>query len=206
VREGTSHSHAILSKTVMNRYASLQFVMALGLVVLAVVQSGYSAQQRRTFSPRAQERIIREVRHNLLMLPNYGGAFDHIAFRLNGYDVVLLGQVVQATLKNDAEHAVKRVEGVERVENQIEILPPSPGDDRLRRALFRAIYGYPSLQHYGVGSNRPIHILVKSGHVTLEGVVSNKADKNVAGVRANSVPGAFSVTNNLVVEKNGKSN
>lgn len=174
------------------------------LLVWAAPQLGYSAQPRQTFSPRAQERIIRQVRHQLLMLPYYGGPFDHIAFRLDGYDITLLGRVVNATLKDDAERAVKHVEGVERVRNRIEILPPSPGDNRLRVALFRAIYGYAPLQHYGVGSNRPIHILVHSGHVTLEGVVSNQGDKNVAGIRANGVPGTFSVTNNLQVERNEK--
>jgi osmotically-inducible protein OsmY len=189
----------------IKRLLPCQFLLVLCLLAPASSQSAHSAQQKKTFSPRAQERIIREVRHNLLMLPNYGGAFDHIAFRLNGYDVILLGQVVHATLEDDAARAIKHIEGVERVENRIEILPPSPGDDRLRQALFRAIYGYPSLQHYGVGSNRPIQIVVRNGHVTLEGVVSNQADKNVAGIQANSVPGAFSVTNNLMLERKGKS-
>lgn len=176
----------------------------LCLLVWAAPQFGYSSQPKKTFSPRGQERIVREVRHELLMLPQYGGAFDHIAFRLNGYDVTLIGQVIHATLKDDAARAVKKIEGVERVENRIEILPPSPGDDRLRLALFRAIYGYAPLQHYGVGSNRPIHILVHSGRVTLEGVVINQADKNLAGIRANGVPGTFSVTNNLQVERSEK--
>jgi len=161
------------------------------------------AQQK--YSPKAQERITREVRHKLLMLPNYGGPFDNLGFKLNGYDVVLIGQVTYATLKSDAEHAVKNIEGVERVENKIQILPPSPGDDRLRHALFRAIYGYPPLQRYGVGSNRPIHILVNSGRVILEGVVDRQADKDMAGIRANGVPGAFSVTNNLQVVSEKKS-
>lgn len=163
---------------------------------------GALAQQK--YSPKAQERITREVRHKLLMLPNYGGPFDNIGFKLNGYDVTLIGQVTQATLKGDAEHAVKNIEGVERVENKIQILPPSPGDDRLRHALFRAIYGYPPLQRYGVGSNRPIHILVNGGRVTLEGVVDREADKNMAGIRANGVPGIFSVTNNLEVVSDKK--
>jgi osmotically-inducible protein OsmY len=180
------------------------FSVILCFFALAATQSGSAVEQKKTFSPRAQERIIREVRHNLLMLPDYGGAFDHIAFKLNGYDVTLLGQVIHATLKDDAERAVKHIEGVERIQNRIEILPPSPGDDRLRLALFRAIYGYGPLQHYGVGSNRPIHILVSGGHITLEGIVSNQADKNIAGIRANGVPGAFSVTNNLQVETSGK--
>lgn len=172
----------------------------LSVMGMAVQSNATAPSQKKTYSPRAQERITNEVRHKLLMLPNYGEAFDHIAFKLEGYDVVLLGQVVQATLKSDAEHTVKNIEGVERVVNHIEILPPSSGDDRLRRSLFRAIYGYGPLQHYGVGSNRPIQIIVNRGHVTLEGVVISQGDKNLAGMRANGVPGAFSVTNNLMVE------
>jgi hyperosmotically inducible protein len=96
---------------------------------------------------------------------------------------------------------VKRIEGVEKVDNQIEVLPPSSQDDRLRVELFRAIYQYPPLQKYELGVQKPIRIIVKSGRVSLEGVVDSEADKNVAGVRANSVPGIFSVTNNLQVVK-----
>lgn len=163
------------------------------------------AQGQQKYSPKAQERITREVRHKLLMLPNYGGPFDHLGFKLTGYDVVLIGQVTHATLKSDAEHAVKNIEGVERVENKIQILPPSPGDDRLRHDLFRAIYGYPPLQRYGVGSNRSIHILVNGGRVILEGVVDRQSDKDLVGMRANGVPGVFSVTNNLQVASEKKS-
>lgn len=155
----------------------------------------------QTYSPKAQERITREVRHQLLKLPYYGGPFDHIAFRLNGYDVILMGQVINATLKPDAEKAVRHIEGVERVINQIETLPPSGADDRLRRALYRAIYGYGPLQKYRMPPTKPIHIIVKNGNVVLEGVVISKADKNMAGIRANGVPGVFSVTNNLMIEK-----
>jgi osmotically-inducible protein OsmY len=156
----------------------------------------------KTFSPRAQARIIREVRHQILMLADFG-VFDNIAFKLNGYDVTLLGQVTRPTLKSDAERVVRKIEGVERVENRIQVLPVSFHDNRLRRDLFKAIYGYGPLQHYGVGSNRPIHIIVNNGHVTLEGVVDRQADKNIAGIRANGVFGVFSVQNNLVVpEKN----
>lgn len=179
-------------------------LLCFATVAGAAQQAKSSSEQKKSYSPRAQERIIRDVRHEILMLPYYGGAFDHIAFRLQGYDVILTGHVVQATLKHDAEHAVRHVEGVERVINHIQILPPSAGDARLRRAVFRAIYGYGPLQHYGVGSNRAILIIVNRGHVTLEGVVISKADKNMAGIRANGVPGAFSVTNNLRVEKNGE--
>src|SRR5579864_8355259 len=154
--------------------------------------------QRGEPTAKSEERITREVRHELLMLP-YFGVFDNIAFRVDGYDVTLMGQVVRPSLKSDAENAVKRIEGVEKVDNQIEVLPPSPADDRLRLELFRAIYGYAPLEKYALGVQKPIRIIVKNGRVTLEGVVDNEADKNFANVRANSVPGIFSVTNNLQV-------
>jgi hyperosmotically inducible periplasmic protein len=107
---------------------------------------------------------------------------------------------VRPSLKSDAENVVKHIEGVEKVDNQIEVLPPSPMDDGLRRRLFREIYGYPSLEKYALGVQKPIRIIVKNGRVTLEGVVDNEEDKNLAGLRANGVPGIFSVTNNLRVE------
>jgi hyperosmotically inducible protein len=156
--------------------------------------------QQNPPSDRSTERIQREVRHELLMLP-YLGVFDNLAFKVDGYNVTLLGQVTRPSLKNDAENVVKKIEGVEKVDNQIEVLPPSPMDDQLRRRLYRAIYGYPSLQKYSLGVQQPIRIIVKSGHITLEGVVDNEADKNTAGIRAKGVSGAFSVTNNLQVVK-----
>jgi hyperosmotically inducible protein len=161
------------------------------------------AQGDKKFSAKAQDRIIKEVRHQILMLPDFG-TFDNIAFKLNGYDVILYGQVVQPSLKDSAEKVIKKIEGVERVENHIEVLPTSGNDDRLRRDVFNAIYGYAPLQHYGVGSNRPIRIIVNHGNVTLEGVVDRESDKNLAGLRANGVPGVFSVKNNLVVPGKGK--
>src|SRR3954471_10108863 len=120
-------------------------VMACTLFMLQAV-----AQGDKKFSTKAQERITKEVRHQILMLP-YFGTFDNIAFQVNGYDVVLYGHVVQPTLKSDAERVVKKIEGVEHVDNRIEVLPTSPNDDRLRRDLFIAIYRYGPLQHYGVG-------------------------------------------------------
>jgi hyperosmotically inducible periplasmic protein len=156
------------------------------------------AQDRDQPSARSQERIIREVRHELLMLP-YFGVFDNIAYKVDGGTVTLLGQVVRPTLKSDAENSVKHIEGVDRVDNQIEVLPPSPMDDGLRRRLFRAIYGYPALEKYALGVQKPIRIIVKNGRVSLEGVVDNESDKNLAGMRANGVPGIFAVTNNLQV-------
>ncbi len=149
---------------------------------------------------RSTERISREVRHELLMLP-YFGVFDNIAYKVDGYNVTLLGQVSRPTLKSDAENVVKKIEGVEKVDNQIEVLPTSPNDDRLRLELYRAIYGYPALQKYALGVQKPIRIIVKNGNVTLEGVVDSEADKNIANILAKGVSGAFSVTNNLQVVK-----
>ena len=168
----------------------------LALVTLAAAQNA----QREQPSVKSEERIIKEVRHELLMLP-YFGVFDYIAFKVEGYNVTLLGQVVRPSLKSDAENAVKHIEGVEKVDNQIEVLPTSPMDDRIRVRLFHAIYGYPALEKYALGVQKPIRIIVKNGHVTLEGVVDNDADKNLAGLRANGVSGTFSVTNNLQVVK-----
>jgi hyperosmotically inducible protein len=171
------------------------FFVVSALCMLVVL--GF-AQDRSQPSAKSQERIAREVRHELLMLP-YFGVFDNIAYKVDGTTVTLLGQVVRPSLKSDAENVVKRIEGVEKVDNQIEVLPPSPMDDRLRIELFHAIYGYPPLEKYALGVQKPIRIIVKSGHVTLEGVVDNDADKNFAGVRANGVPGIFSVDNHLQV-------
>ena len=170
--------------------------------VLLVASAAAPAQAGREFSPKAQARITKEVRHRILMLPQFG-VFDNIAFKVDGYDVVLIGQVTQPTLRSDAERVVKKIEGVERVENQIKVLPTSFNDDRLRRDVFRAIYRFGPLQRYGVGSNRPIHIIVDGGHVTLEGAVDRQADKDMAGMRANQVEGVFSVDNNLAVPEKG---
>ena len=146
----------------------------------------------------SQSYINREVQHELLMLP-YFTVFDNITYQVNGDNVVLSGEVVQPMLKDDAGRVVKRIEGVQSVENHIEVLPTSPIDDGIRLQMFRAIYGFPALEKYSMGINKAIRIIVKGGHVTLEGVVDSEADKNVAGIRANSVPDVFSVTNNLQV-------
>jgi hyperosmotically inducible periplasmic protein len=173
------------------------FVVASTLLLLASLGN---AQDRDQPSARSQERITKEVRHELLMLP-YFGVFDNIAYKVDGATVTLLGQVARPVTKSDAESSVKHIEGVEKVDDQIEVLPLSPIDDGLRRRLFRAIYGYPALEKYALGVQKPIRIIVKNGHVTLEGVVDNDADKNLAGIRANGVANIFSVTNNLRVEQ-----
>jgi hyperosmotically inducible protein len=151
-------------------------------------------------SSRGSDRITKEVRHELVMLPYYN-VFDNLAYRVDGSTITLLGQVTKPTLKTDAERVVKSIEGVEKVVNNIEVLPVSPNDDRIRLAVYRAIYGQPGLQRYSLQAVPPIHIIVNNGNVTLEGVVASEADKNIANIQANGVPGVFSVKNNLKVEK-----
>ena len=172
------------------------------LVTCLVLALASAALGRQAAAPSAAAtaRITKEVRHELLMLP-YFTVFDNLGYKVDGYNVTLIGQVTRPTLKSDAENAVKRIEGVEHVDNQIEVLPVSPNDDRIRRAVYRAIYGYPALQKYALGVQQPIRIIVKNGNVTLEGVVDNEGDKNIANIRANGVSGVFSVKNNLQVVK-----
>jgi len=155
----------------------------------------------RPISVRGQDRIVREVRHELLMLPYYS-VFDNLQYQVNGEVVTLTGQVTRPTLKSDAEKVVKNIEGIGKVINQIEVLPLSPMDDQIRLAVYRALYWDDSpLFRYSVGSLSPIHIIVKNGRVTLTGMVDNQSDKTMATMRANRVPGIFSVTNNLEVKQ-----
>jgi len=172
------------------------------LLALSLASMPYSMQAAngKQSEPKPANKLIKEVRHELVMLPYYS-VFDNLSYKVEGDKVVLMGQVVRPTLKSDAEAVVKSIEGVSKVENQIEVLPTSPMDDRSRRSLYRAIYGDAGLFRYGVASVPSIHLIVKNGHVTLEGVVDSEADKNLAGIRANGVPNVFSVTNNLVVAR-----
>src|SRR5262249_440740 len=148
-----------------------------------------------------QDRITREARHELVMLPQLT-IFDNLKYKVDGSTVTLMGEVRNAVLKSEAENAVKKIEGVEKVDNQIDVLPPSPGDDRIRLAVARALFGNNSpLFRYSMGALTAMRIIVKGGRVTLEGVVDNESDKNLANIRAKGVSGVFSVTNNLVVQK-----
>jgi hyperosmotically inducible protein len=166
----------------------------LGAGLLAA-QNGAQAHK----GPRNSDAYLtREVRHELDMVPWYT-VFDNLKYSVKGSEVTLFGQVVQPTLKSDVENAVKHIEGVEKVHNQIEVLPLSPMDDQIRRAEYRAIYSQGSLARYGVGALQSIHIIVKGGHVTLEGIVDSEGDKNIAGIYANGVPNVFSVDNELIV-------
>ena len=171
--------------------------ITVAALILFLVQTPVYAQSQE---PTPAQSLPKEVRHQLALLPYYS-LFDNLTFKVEGSAVILSGQVVRPTLKSDAEAVVKKVEGVTRVQNDIEVLPVSPMDDQLRRAIYNAIFSEPTLSKYGLQAVPPIHIIVKNGHVTLEGVIDNQTDKNIAGMRANGVPNVFSVTNNLKVQE-----
>lgn len=173
--------------------------LGLGIAMMAFALS--LSPLNATVTDQGTERLEKRVRHELNMIP-YVNAFDYVSFTVdaNG-NVTLNGEVTNPVVKSDAGNVVKRVEGVEHVDNQIRVLPLSPMDDGLRLRVFRTIYGYPALQKYALGVTKPIRIIVENGHVTLMGVVDSQADKNIAGIRANEVPGIFSVDNQLKVVK-----
>ncbi|HUC54162.1 MAG TPA: BON domain-containing protein [Candidatus Cybelea sp.] len=179
------------------------FVIALLLASPAAGWPNSAAAQPQRSEAKYTEKLYKEVRHQLVMLPWYS-VFDNLAYKVEGDKVTLYGEVTRPVLKSDAQAAVKGIEGVASVVNNIEVLPPSPMDDQLRRAVFGAIYGDPALSRYSFQAVPSIHIIVKNGNVTLEGVVDSETDKNIAGLRANGVPNVFSVKNNLVVAGDGK--
>ena len=181
-------------------------VLASALISIAALPAAQAQDNRQAgvLSQKGIDRIVKEVRHELVMLPLYG-VFDNLAYKVDpDGTVTLLGQVSRPTLKSDAENVVKRIEGVEKVINNIEALPTSPNDDRIRRDTYRAIYGNEVLSQYQLRAVPPIHIIVNNGHVTLEGTVARQMEKQIAGMQANQVQGAFSVTNNLQVEEQEK--
>ncbi|RPJ50768.1 MAG: BON domain-containing protein [Acidobacteria bacterium] len=173
-------------------------------LALLVLLSGVPVQAEAPAQAKAQAQVnqaqmVEKIRSALLKLPYYG-VFDYLEFSIDGRTVTLNGYATRTSLKKDAQAAVHEVKGVEEVVNNIQILPLSPADDRIRRALFRSIYGTPALQRYAIGPNPPIHIIVSNGNVKLEGVVPNENDKNIAGIQARGVGGTFKVENNLHVE------
>jgi hyperosmotically inducible periplasmic protein len=174
------------------------FLAATFLTFLASAPIFHAQGQDRQPSPKAEDRITREVRHELVMLPYYS-VFDNLAYKVSGYTVTLVGQVTKPTLKSNAEKAVKSIEGVQNVVNNIEVLPLSSMDDQIRRAVYRAVYGQSGMEIYSLQAVPPIHIIVKNGNVTLTGAVANAGDKTRAGIAANGVPLVFSVTNDLLV-------
>ena len=161
---------------------------------------GTSSERANTDRTRAA--IAQQVHHELAMLPYYG-VFDWIEGQVTGTDtVVLRGQVTRPTTRSDAVNRVKKLESVARVVNQIETLPPSPSDDAIRLAAYRAIFNYNGpLFRYSTGVSPPIHIIVKNGRITLRGSVADKFDSQYAYTKARGVSGAFEVRNELRVEK-----
>ncbi|MBC7924605.1 MAG: BON domain-containing protein [Bryobacteraceae bacterium] len=180
-----------------NAIRNFALTLAAAVVLAPFAQGAVSVAQ----SKKGLTGLEKEIRHELVMLP-YFGVFDNLEFQVNGDEVVLLGQVTRPTLRSDAERLVKRIEGVERVVNQIEVLPLSPFDDRIRLATYRSLYSFGPLSRYNQGPVPPIHIIVKNGNVTLKGFVANDTDRNLANIRANQVSSVFSVTNDLKVDKN----
>lgn len=182
----------------------LSVVLALPLLFSIASFATQDTPPAGALNQKSIDRIYKEVRHELVMLPFYG-VFDNLSYKVDpDGTVTLLGQVSRPTLKSDAENVTKRIEGVEKVVNNIEVLPTSINDDRIRRAAYRAIYGNSVLSPYQMRAVPPIHIIVKNGQITLEGVVARTMDKQIAGVQANGVHGSFGVTNNLVVEEEEK--
>jgi hyperosmotically inducible periplasmic protein len=180
----------------------LSAILALGTTGLAFAASVDQPSQQitNTADARLEQRLSKQVRHELNMIPQFT-VFDNLAYRVDGGTVTLFGQVRDGIVKDSAEARVKHLEGVERVDNQIEILPASFNDDRIRGQVARAIFNDPRLFNYAIQPTPPIHIIVKNGHVDLEGVVRTQAEKDDAFIRANGVSGVFSVQNNLQVEQ-----
>src|SRR3954466_2218960 len=184
-------------KALKNRIIGLVAVMAIAAVV-AVAAPAASNE-----TGAGEQQVAKKVRHELVTLPYYG-VFDNLAYEVDGNTVTLYGQVVRPSTRSDAEHRVAQIGGVGRVINKIEVLPLSSFDDEVRVRTYRTVFRMGGLYRYALGANPSIHIVVKGGHVTLEGVVANDADKQLAAIAANSVPGVFSVTNNLHTERSEK--
>ena len=174
------------------------FVAAILVAAASVVAAPADLKSEQAAS---RQQLEKKVRKELVTLPYYG-VFDNLLYQVEGDTVTLYGQVVRPSTRSDAERRVSRLAGVERVVNRIEVLPLSGFDDSIRARTYRALFGMSSpLFRYGRGVNPSIHIVVSRGHVTLEGVVATEGDSNLARLRALGVPGVFSVTNNLQVER-----
>lgn len=178
--------------------------IALAAGVVASLTAASAAYAYDNHTPASKEaRMVRQIRHELVMQPFYG-VFDDLSFRIDGGTVTLFGSVVRPTMKTSSENVVKDVEGVERVVNEIEVLPTSPQDDRIRMAVFRAIYGHSQMTRYAIQAIPPVHIIVKNGNIKLVGVVANESDRTIANMQARQVPGTFNVDNQIRVEGSSK--
>ena len=181
----------------MNTFKGKVLAVAAALLLSASAAVAAPASEQAS-GPEAQ--LAKKVRKELVTLPWYG-VFDNLAYEIDGSTVTLHGQVVQPSTRKDAERRVAKLKGVERVVNNIEVLPLSGFDDDIRARTYRALFGWNSpLFRYGRGVNPSIHIIVNNGRVTLEGVVANEGDRRFAYALVNGVSGVFSVTNNLRAE------
>ena len=167
-------------------------------LIIAALTTALSLTSAMAQPATKTDNLEKKVRHELLMMP-YFSVFDNLSFRVDNGVVTLMGEVTRPTLRSDAQRLIERTEGVKTVVNTIEVLPLSPFDDRIRLATYRAIYGYGPLQRYGLGTQPSIRIIVKNGNVSLEGIVNNAMDRNLANIRANQVPGVSSVSNDLQI-------
>ena len=182
-------------KRLFTKLTSLAAALALTATLAAAGQAKEEVSSR--------QRVMEKIRKELVTLPFYG-VFDNLAYSFDGGTATLYGQVVRPTTRSDAERRVRKIAGVTRVVNQIEVLPLSSFDDSIRQRAYRQIFGTGSLYRYAMGANPSVHIVVNRGHLTLEGVVSNEGDRRLARIAALQVPGVFSVTNNLRLDRDGR--
>jgi hyperosmotically inducible protein len=180
-------------KTIKNGLVMLAVMLAIATSAIATTTGKNDKNQTDN------NQVVKRVRHELVTLPYYG-VFDNLAYKVEGNKVTLSGQVVRPTTKSDAGNRVARIPGVGNVVNNIQVLPLSSFDDAIRSRTYRAIFSRGSLYRYAMGANPSVHIIVNHGRVTLEGVVANKADRQLAYIAASGVSGVFSVTNNLQLE------
>ncbi|CAN5396948.1 hypothetical protein BH20ACI1_BH20ACI1_29660 [soil metagenome] len=172
------------------------FIFCLFLISDNQVSAQTASNQATIFKSKTE----RNIRKEILSLPYYD-VFDAIGYQINGDTVTLSGDVVRPLTKDDAEESVKDIDGVRNVVNNIKVLPLSPSDDRIRVRIYRAIGDQGSLYRYLLGTNPAIRIIVNNGRVSLEGIVANETDKNLAGIAAKEIFGVFGVENNLQIEK-----
>lgn len=178
-------------------------IIAIGAVLVLTASAAIAAPVTSNQPETGGQQVSEKVRHELVTLPYYG-VFDNLAYNVEGSTVTLYGQVVNPSTRRDAENRVARINGVRKVVNNIEVLPLSSFDDSIRVRTYRTLFRTGGLYRYAMGANPSIHIVVKGGNVTLEGVVANESDSQLAYITARSVPGVFSVTNNLQAEHREK--
>ncbi len=178
-------------------------MLAFAAAILIASSAAVAAPNKFDETEKSYQQLSKQVRHELVTLP-YFGVFDNLAYKVEGNTVTLYGQVVRPSTRQDAGRRVARIKGVERVVNNIEVLPLSSFDDDIRLRTYRALVNSGGLYRYFMGTNPSIRIIVNRGHLTLEGVVADEGDRNLANIVARGVPGVFSVTNNLRTDKDNE--